>query len=223
MSYDDKLSQILKSAGQIFSEKGYHAASVRDVAAVTGVSPAGLYYYFKSKEELLYLILGPSLATLLDRVKDGISRAGDPGQRLRSIVRTHLRYSQEHRHEMRVLVRDWEALRNSFGAEVRRLMREYANIVIGTFRELSPSRSPREARAAAFGLFGMLSWVDQWYRPEHDLPVTALADRFSGILIDGFLAGVAKGASEEATLPDGGPEEWFVEATKPSILSGPGF
>ena len=72
--YDEKLLRILDSACRIFAKKGYHHASVRDVAAETGVSPAGLYYYFKSKEELLFLILEARLGSLLDRIQ---AQAGD--------------------------------------------------------------------------------------------------------------------------------------------------
>ena len=61
-SYDEKLVQILQSACGIFAEKGYHHASVRDVAAATGVSPAGLYYYFRSKEELFLKLLREDLS-----------------------------------------------------------------------------------------------------------------------------------------------------------------
>lgn len=185
-SYDEKLLLILDRASGIFAKKGYHNASVRDVAAATNVSPAGLYYYFQSKEELLRLILDGCLSSLIDRIRKDVVGIEDPAIRLRAIVRAHLSHFEKNGKEMRVLVREWGALAGPVGDEIRQLMREYAGVVIRTFRELSPDRSLQELRAATFGLFGMLSWVDQWYRPGQDLPLDLLAEQFAGILLGGF-------------------------------------
>jgi AcrR family transcriptional regulator len=64
--YDRKLEGILRQAAALFCAQGYHQASMRDIARTTGVSLAGLYYYFPSKEHLLYLIQSHALETLKD-------------------------------------------------------------------------------------------------------------------------------------------------------------
>ena len=65
--YDEKLQQILKTSARIFAEKGFHRTSVRDISRAAKMSLAGLYYYFSTKEELLYLIQERCFVTLLDR------------------------------------------------------------------------------------------------------------------------------------------------------------
>ncbi len=221
--YDKKLSMILDRACGIFAEKGYHNASVRDLAAATGTSPAGLYYYFRSKEELLHLILSSCLSSLLDRVKKAAAGLKDPGKRLKAIVRIHLDHFRQNSKEMQVLVREWKALSGPFGEELRKLMREYTGIVSETFRELHPQRSPEELRAATFGLFGMLTWVDQWYRPGRDLPLDLLADQFSVIFLGGFVPTTPNGATAAAANGERTPREWSRQDSTSSILSGPGF
>jgi len=221
--YDEKLLLILDSACGIFAEKGYHAASVRDVAAATGVSPVGLYYYFQSKEELLYLILDACFSSLLDRVRTNVSGIEDPAVRLRAIIRTHLTHFEKNGKEMRVLVREWEALSGPFGEEIRGLMREYAQVMIRTFRELSPQKSRMELRAATFGLFGMLGWVDQWYRPGQDFPLELLAEQFAGILLDGFLSDSRTNAASKTDNDEESTRERAEKNPTSSILSGPGF
>ena len=221
--YDEKLVQILRSACGIFAERGFHNTSVRDVAAATGVSPAGLYYYFKSKEELLFLVLEDSLQSLLERIRQETNGTKDPVRLLRIIVRTHLTHFDLHRQEMRVLANEWETLSGPFDKEIRRLMREYAGLVTRTFRRLSPERSSQELRAAAFGLFGMLTWVDQWHRPGRDLSVELLADEFSDIFLKGFLNA---DASSQAVMTNGKESATGEEDRSSSpfaILSGPGF
>ena len=54
--YDENLQKILKCSAKIFAEKGFHHTSVRDISRATKMSLSGLYYYFTTKEELLYLI-----------------------------------------------------------------------------------------------------------------------------------------------------------------------
>ena len=221
--YDEKLLLILDSACGIFAEKGYHNASVRDVAAATGVSPAGLYYYFQSKEELLHLILDACLSSLMDRIRDDVVGIGDPAVRLRAIIRTHLTHFQKNGKEMRVLVHEWRALSGPFGEEIRGLMREYAQVVIRTIKDLSPDKTSKELRAAAFGLFGMLTWVDQWYRPGRDLSLDLLAEQFSDTFLVGFLSTPRTGAAERTTEAQEPTQEWSKQNSTSSILSGPGF
>ena len=65
--HDEKLQEILKASAKIFAEKGFHRTSVRDISRATDMSLAGLYYYFRTKEELLYLIQERCFVTLLQR------------------------------------------------------------------------------------------------------------------------------------------------------------
>ncbi len=217
--YDEKLVQILRSACGIFAERGFHNASVRDVAAATGVSPAGLYYYFQSKEELLYLILAQCLRSLLEEIRLRADLTEDPEERLRRIVRAHLSFLANHTQEIRVLSREYEALSGAFRAEIRSLMREYLVGIMRCLRELSPQTGQKEIRAAAFGLVGMLTWVYQWYRPHRDLPVGQLAEGFAEIFLRGFLSGRGFPGLGEAP---GGASGGRSREESPGLLFGGG-
>lgn len=210
--YDEKLLRILDRACEVFAEKGYHNTSVRDVAAATGVSPAGLYYYFKSKEDLLQFILESCFSTFLDRLRKDVAGIDDPAARLRTIVRTHLDQFKKKGDEMKVLTREWETPTGEFGNGVRALRREYVQIISSTLKEVYPGKGSKELRAAAFGLLGMLSWVDQWYRPGEDLPLDLLADEFSSLVLGG-----------SPVRGSGAEKEWMKKGARKSILSGPGF
>src|SRR5580698_9823821 len=85
-SYDRKLDELLRQAAAVFRTRGYHQASMRDIARATGVSLAGLYYYFSSKEELLFLIQRHAFETILAAAKDGLRDLQDPEERLRDLV-----------------------------------------------------------------------------------------------------------------------------------------
>ena len=67
--FDRRLAGVLEHAARIFCEKGYEGASMRDLARSSGMSLSGLYYYFESKEKLLYLIQRHTFTTILERLK----------------------------------------------------------------------------------------------------------------------------------------------------------
>src|ERR1700746_4011728 len=81
--YDRRLAEILNHATEVFCRKGYEGASMRDLSRESGMSLAGLYYYFESKERLLYLIQKHTFATIVQRLKGRLEGVSDPEQRIR--------------------------------------------------------------------------------------------------------------------------------------------
>ena len=67
--FDRRLAKLLAHATDVFCEKGYQGASMRDLSRASGMSLAGLYYYFESKERLLFLIQKHTFSTILHRLK----------------------------------------------------------------------------------------------------------------------------------------------------------
>ena len=92
IAYDDKLERILRIAAEVFADRGYHQASIRDISRATGVSLSGLYYYVESKEELLFRIQEHSFGTLLANLDELLDGVTDPHRRLRLLVENHLRF-----------------------------------------------------------------------------------------------------------------------------------
>ena len=80
--FDRRMQHILEHATEVFYEKGYEGASMRDLSRATGISLAGLYYYFESKEKLLYLIQKHTFQTVVDRLHRRLwgSREGSVGK-----------------------------------------------------------------------------------------------------------------------------------------------
>src|ERR1039458_148558 len=84
--YDRQLAKILEHATAIFYEKGYEGASIRDLSRASGMSLAGLYYYFKSKEKLLYVIQRHLFLSVMDLIRERLREESDPEQRVRKSV-----------------------------------------------------------------------------------------------------------------------------------------
>src|SRR5215472_18696355 len=91
--FDRRFSEILDYATEVFAEKGYEGASMRDLSRLSGISLAGLYYYFESKEKLLYFIQQHTFTTIIDRLRGRLAGSSDPETRLRMFVHNHVDYS----------------------------------------------------------------------------------------------------------------------------------
>ncbi|HSG82146.1 MAG TPA: helix-turn-helix domain-containing protein, partial [Gemmatimonadota bacterium] len=88
--YEEKLDRLLDTAAEIFAEKGYHHASIRDLSKRAGVSLSGLYYYFSSKEELLFMIQDRSLRKVLAELRTKLEDLKNPEEKLRALVHNHV-------------------------------------------------------------------------------------------------------------------------------------
>lgn len=214
--FDQKSTQILRRACTVFAEKGYHDASVRDIAAATGVSPAGLYYYFRSKEELLFLVLDGCLESLVTQVEEEARREVLPERRIRAMIRAHLRFCTGHWEEMKVLAHDLEALSGAPRRRLLRRIRAYSALVFRTLQGLGPKRTPLELRSATFALFGMLNWVHTWYRSGRDLQVDQLAEQFSNLFLNGFLDPRQQTGADPFRTLTGGGHGALVDLVRPS-------
>src|SRR5271154_7071742 len=84
--FDRRLAEILDYATEVFAEKGYDGASMRDLSRLSGISLAGLYYYFRSKENLLYFIQQHAFATIVERLRQRLASSSDPAARIRIFI-----------------------------------------------------------------------------------------------------------------------------------------
>src|SRR6201987_5242795 len=110
-----RLSEILVHATDVFDEKGYEGASMRDLSRASGMSLAGLYYYFQSKEQLLYLIQRHTFTTIVDRLRRRLGGVADPEARIRAFILNHLEYFLANQKAMKVLSHEDEILKNGHG------------------------------------------------------------------------------------------------------------
>jgi TetR/AcrR family transcriptional regulator, cholesterol catabolism regulator len=186
-AYDDKLALILRTAAAIFADKGYHDSSIRDISRATGISLSGLYYYFRSKDELLFLIQDHCFGVVLESAQQALRSETDPETRLRLFIENHLRFFVNNMKEMKVLSHEAGSLTDDFKRIVNAKKRQYTDLLVQVFRELVPTADEAGRRVAAFSLFGMMNWIYNWYNPERDVPVAELARNMCQLFLFGYL------------------------------------
>lgn len=186
-----KLQVILRHAANVFSEKGYEGASIRDISRASGVSLAGMYYYVESKQKLLYMIQLSTFKAVLGRLEKRISGVADPVERLRILIQNHLQYFLRHPVEMKVLSHEDEALEGDYRKEVLAIKRRYYGVALGIFEGLRREGMTRRmnARVAVLSLFGMMNWIYTWHRPGIDPRAEALAEGMANTFMHGVMNG----------------------------------
>src|SRR5215813_2024817 len=191
--FDRRLAKVLSHAAHIFCEKGYEGASMRDLSRATGMSLAGLYHYFASKEELLYLIQKHTFRTIIENVRARLESSNDPAERIRIFIENHLEYSLANKEAMKVLVHEDETLKNEHGAEVRAIKREYYRICLDLLEDFRRARGLQfSGRLAVLSLFGMINWIYTWHNPRVDESAQGLARQMGDIFLHGVV-NAAKG------------------------------
>jgi AcrR family transcriptional regulator len=186
--FDRRLAEILAHATEVFCEKGYEGASMRDLSRATGTSLAGLYYYFESKEKLLYLIQKHTFSTILERLQERLEGVSDSEQRVRVLVENHLDYFLANAAAMKVLSHEADVLKNTYGAQIAAIKRQYYRTAMGLLEDLKRSKGLEfNARIAVLSLFGMMNWIYTWYNPRVDADAEALARQMGDLFLRGIL------------------------------------
>jgi AcrR family transcriptional regulator len=186
--YDQRLAEILVHATDVFCKKGYEGASMRDLSRASGMSLAGLYYYFESKERLLFLIQKHTFSTIVRRMKQRLEREDDPEQRIRIFILNHLEYFLANQAAMKVLSHEAEALKNGFASELAAIKREYYRICLGLLEDLKRERGLQlSSRIAVLSLFGMMNWIYTWHNPRVDADANDIAREMGDIFLRGVL------------------------------------
>jgi len=186
--YDRRLAEILTHATEVFCKKGYEGASMRDLSRASGMSLAGLYYYFESKERLLFLIQKHTFTTIVERLKERLEGVSDAEERIRIFILNHLEYFLANQAAMKVLSHEAEVLKNEFAAEVTAIKREYYRICVGLLDDLKRERELQFAtRIAVLSLFGMMNWIYTWHNPRVDADAVSMAREMADIFLGGVM------------------------------------
>jgi len=188
---EDKLEKLLTVAASLMAKHGYDQTTIRDVGRETGFSLAGMYYYFKGKEDLLAQIQKRTFASLLDEQVLIVEEGGEPADQFRRLVRNHLSFFTRNMNELKVCTYELESVKGEPYQEIQRLRRRYFRLaadVIGGIVGDHGKKADRERRIRHITLFvfGMLNWVFMWFEEGRDGPADRVADDMVDLVLDGI-------------------------------------
>jgi AcrR family transcriptional regulator len=181
--------QILRTAADLFRERGYRATTLDDIAARLGMSKASLYTSFRAKEEMLAAISRQTIETFTRELSLVLRSNLAPEDKLRRVVRDHVRFVIANRSFLTVFFSE-EAnlprrLARALAAQKDRYDKGVESIVLegmrrGVFRDVPP-------RLVVFGLLGMLNWLYKWYDPRGRWGAEEISATFLSLIEGGLL------------------------------------
>ena len=187
--------EILDAAAQIFSQKGYHAASMQDIAQAVHLQKASLYHHISSKQEILLDLLDRGLDLLIKQMSEVLAQEVSPEDKLRHAMRVYLQTMADYADLSAVLLLEHRSLdpkahnrhiprRDRYERLWRDLIQEGREA--GVFNCASPSLTAR-------ALLGVMNWTITWYRQDGPLSPTEIADQFADLFLRGLLVRVEEG------------------------------
>jgi AcrR family transcriptional regulator len=182
--------EILTAAIQVFSEKGYAAASLQDVADAVGLLKGSLYHYISSKESLLYRIFQESHqeASALMAAIDDLGLA--PDAKLREFVRQLTLFYEQHRERASLYFSEWRHLTGDDRETVMKQRREfelYMRTIVSEAHERGLTNPNLDVKLATRYILTAVNGVILWYRPEGPLPGDDIADQIAELACSSVL------------------------------------
>ena len=180
--------RILGAAARVFRQRGLAAAGMREIAAAAELSPANLYYYFSSKDELVFFCQDDSLDRMLEAARRAARETRSPRERLRRVIEAQLVCMLSDL-EGAAAHLDVEALperlrapilekRDRYERALRRIVKD--GVARGAFRRC-------DATLVTRAILGAVNWTARWYRPEGARSAAEVASAFSDYLLRGLL------------------------------------
>lgn len=186
---DRRREEILDAAARVFSEKGFHQATLKDIADRVGLLPAGLYHYVRSKEEALLAVCRSRGGNFIRSMRSLVAADGPVADRLAAAIVQHMvnnrrelvySFAFRRRDLPAPLVPELAALSHEYQAMWEDLIRR--GIETGEFR---PGTDPRQA---AMALLAMCNGAIDWYEARSEREIAAAARGFAALALDGLRA-----------------------------------
>lgn len=194
--------EILTTASKLFSQKGFHATSIRHLARALGVQGGSLYVHISSKEELLVEIVRRAAERFL---AIGETLSGSPVEKLKKLVWKHLEVIAEEQASATVFFHEWKFLpedkrrqvllwRDAYERLVQRVVEE--GVEARVFRAESP-------RLSTLFLLSALNWTYQWYRKDGPLSLEELSEEYARLALSALGAKEVEDGEAQDRLPRG--------------------
>lgn len=179
--------KIGRSAAKLFHEKGYVQTTTNDIAKAAKLSEGCMYYYFASKDEILYFILKNQADLVVDGLEEELKCIQDSYSKLQFIVSRHIRLYTSGMPESKILLHEAYLLSRNYFKIIAEKERKYYEILKGVLAEIFGSCVSKERLTAiTFTILGMCNWIGLWYDPKGPLSPQELTDIIYNILVTGI-------------------------------------
>jgi AcrR family transcriptional regulator len=180
---------ILRTATEIFKEKGFQRASMRDIAGRIGVNQGSLYNFFPSKEAIFFQIASETMDDTLKIFENIINEDTSTLDKIKVIIKNHINLICSRLEVITILLHDVRHLDKDHQNEMIKKRNVFEKIIEGVLKEGVDQGifHIKDTKLITYALLGMNNWIYQWYSPEERLNPEDIAELFSELFLNGIL------------------------------------
>src|ERR1700676_4878580 len=186
-----RLQEVLKSAANIFFAKGFHATSIEDVARDVGMLKGSLYYYIKSKDDLLFKLLLAGIEDGDAYIAQHIDSNGEPVVQLERAIRAQIDYIIQNKIQFGLFLHEFDSLSGKRQHKLIAVMSRYNSRFVELVRRAQQQGKVMEGEPWLIvnGILGMCNWLYRWYDTDH----ISHPEQVKQIFLRMLMQGVRKG------------------------------
>lgn len=183
-----RLEEVLQSAANIFFAKGYHASSIEDVARDVGMLKGSLYYYIKSKDDLLFRLLLAGIEDSDAFIARQIDPESDPVEQLERAIRAQIDYIIQNRVQFGLFLHEFDSLSGKRQHKLISVMSRYNSRFVELVRRAQEQGKliNGEPWIIVNGVLGMCNWLYRWYDPDQVSDSEQIKSVFVRLVFEGI-------------------------------------
>jgi AcrR family transcriptional regulator len=179
--------RVVAESAKVFRRRGYHAATLNEIARELHVTKAALYHHVRSKEELLFACLNLFLDACAAGIERALSESSRPDEQLRLTLLYYMETMTE-RFNGNVVLMEEEALSPAWREAVVQRRDEFEQVLRAIIERgvAAGVFAPCDPKLVGFAIFGAMNWILKWYDPAGPRSGKEIAAVFSSYLVHGL-------------------------------------
>ena len=181
--------ELIKTAVELFSERGFNGTSIRDIARSQKISTANMYHHFKNKEDLFFASLEYLTRMLPERLDEVWQESADPLERFKLLLKVHLTVTRSYQKEAKIFLLDQDLVSKKHTVKLQQIKKKVLDIYfrhVESLHEAGYVATPR-TKILAFNILAVINWYLRWYRPDGPLPGEAINDEVIAFILYGAI------------------------------------
>jgi AcrR family transcriptional regulator len=184
-----KEQEIIAAAASLFKKKGYRATTLEDIAAAVGMLKGSLYYYIRSKEELLYLVVRDPIRQAYHKLEEIVNSAAPVTDKITQAIANHIAVFDQHYPHIAVYLHDFHNMMEKLQDNSTEAPKEYQQLLAQLLQQGVDNgelRSDLDVAVAGYAILGMCNWMYRWYKPGGHMSAEAVANVFTKLVLEGL-------------------------------------
>jgi len=184
-----KEQEIIAVAARLFKEKGYRATTLEDIAAAVGMLKGSLYYYIRSKEELLYLVVRDPIRQAYNKLEEIVTSQAPVHTKIAQAIANHMTLFHQHYPHIAVYLHDYHHLMQQLQKNIIETPKHYQRLWATLLQQgvdTGELRPDLDVKVTGYAILGMCNWVYRWYNPHGTLSAEEVAAVFTKLVLEGL-------------------------------------